>query len=109
MENEGCGQELRCQKALAGLCNGESESCEVRRHQKLHREYLRIPESSMVGRLLAESDRLGLGLKRGSDIQKSQEFGRLQEEGSYILPDDILNLRILLGTTKSVDEFLATL
>jgi len=29
-----------------------------------------------------------------------------QEEGQYITKDDILNLRILLETTKTVDEFI---
>ena len=50
-------------------------------------------------------------LVRAHDITPScilSEFSKRQESGAYILPDDVLNLRILLETT-TVDQFLKTI
>jgi len=32
-----------------------------------------------------------------------------QEQGRYIMKDDLLNLRIAMGTSKDVNEFLAVI
>ena len=65
----------------------------------VHEKYIGIP----VTKVLHDS----LPLKYGSEFIRPQEFRKRQESGSYILKDDVLNLRISLESTKSVDEFLA--
>jgi len=124
----GCGHELTCEVAKRGQCNGDNPSCrtwQVRNPQfrATHEAYNDIPvtkhkvlsewveplscPSDLVSQIKSESDRLGLGLRRGSEFIHPQEFRKRQESGRSISSDDILNLRILLETSGSVDEFLS--
>lgn len=95
----------RCNKALP-VC-GQAPEC------SWAPEFREAGEGILADGELAES----CGLVRARDVTLEgnrslrllAEHRRRQESGRYVLRDDVLNLRIALGTTESVEEFLSKL
>jgi len=99
-----CKYAFDCDQAHSGCA--EAQPCSY----ATHKAYEEIPVYQDVDEMKQD-----LGLVRGRDItpagnhqQKLRaESRRRQASNRSILKDDLLDLRIALETTKSVDEFLA--
>jgi hypothetical protein len=108
-----CKYAFDCDQAHSGCA--EAQPCSY----ATHKAYEEIPVYQNVpaeqGFLIMDEMEQELGLVRARDITPASnhlqrlraEFRRWQALSRHILKDDVLNLRIALETTKSVDEFLA--
>lgn len=97
-----------------GRCSHASSSCETALECSFSPAVLQVPKNPISdGQLNDFNEGTSCSLVRVRDITREgnhelklrSEFSKRQHSGSYILADDILNLRILLES-KSVEEFL---